>query len=464
MQYAFGRDGPVEIHEFWRSPIGESLELIRRICQCEVIGFNLSFDWFHIQKVYNVFAALGRTNAIPEDHIEELAALEMSARDGQCVKPQSALDLMLHFRKTELQVTMERDDMRIRKVPTVLAKELAKLLTKRIQLDPLLFAGQKKWAPRFQVEDVKGDDNEIMPNLKNVVLKFRPSSGLKALATHLLGEKATHFAEIEIDKKLRPKEYGFAPFAQAVGRPGKWNWSWPDVIKYHINHWAYRDDARKYAEADVVYTRNLHEYSGWVAGGDVDSVLACTVASCRWKGYKVDVPALKELITNYRAKLKAPMSPNQVKEWINVDLNPIERAMAWRDGTDKKALKNLVELWSEEKPEAARKAQAVLDARKAKKKIEVLEKLLHAGRFHASFKVIGALSGRMSGADKLNAQGIDKTKEVRGCFPLAFDGEDLIGGDMQSFEISIAEADYGDPKLREQLTTCDKCNVPHVGN
>jgi hypothetical protein len=30
---------------------------------------------------------------------------------------------------------------------------------------------------------------------------------------------------------------------------------------------------------------------------------------------------------------------------------------------------------------------------------------------------------------------------------------------MQSFEISIADADYNDPKLREQLLTCEKCNI-----
>jgi DNA polymerase I-like protein with 3'-5' exonuclease and polymerase domains len=95
----------------------------------------------------------------------------------------------------------------------------------------------------------------------------------------------------------------------------------------------------------------------------------------------------------------------------------------------------------------------------AQKKIEVLQKLLAADRFHPSFKVIGALSGRMSGADGLNPQGIDKTKEVRGCFPLAFDGEVLLGGDMQSFEISIAAADYDDPKLTKNLLTCERCNT-----
>ena len=53
----------------------------------------------------------------------------------------------------------------------------------------------------------------------------------------------------------------------------------------------------------------------------------------------------------------------------------------------------------------------------AAKEIELYDKLLLAGKFHASFIVIGALSSRMAGADGLNAQGIKHTKEVRQMFP-----------------------------------------------
>src|SRR5262249_25539841 len=59
---------------------------------------------------------------------------------------------------------------------------------------------------------------------------------------------------------------------------------------------------------------------------------------------------------------------------------------------------------------ASERAQEVLDARMAEKEIELYDKLIQAGRFHASFKVIGTLSSRMAGADKLNPQGVKKTK------------------------------------------------------
>lgn len=454
IQTAFD-DGPIAIHHVWNSPIHSTLKLIEELCKCEVIGYNLAFDWFHIQKLYCILSLFPDKTAKPIDNIKEIANLEQQAMDGPCVKPLSALDLMLYFRKTELQITMERDDVRIRRVPAVLAKQLADILTKKLRLDPILFAGYKKFAPRFRVMPVEMEDGTEHPYLKNVVLKFRPSSGLKALAVHLLGESnVTTFQEVEVDKKLRPKEYGYAPFAKASE-----SWAWPDVIKFHSDHWLYRLDARKYAEADVDYTRRLHEYTGWIPGGDDDSVLACSVASCRWRGYRIDIDKLKEVRKTYQAKLKAPMSPRAVKEWINEVLNPIEQAMCWRKGTSKKALLELKSEWKEINPEAARRAEAVLDARKAKKKIEVIDKLIKAKRFHASTKVIGALSGRMSGTDGLNAQGIDKTKEVRSCFPFAFPGELLRGGDMQSFEISIAEAFYGDPELRRLLTTCAECDI-----
>jgi hypothetical protein len=69
---------------------------------------------------------------------------------------------------------------------------------------------------------------------------------------------------------------------------------------------------------------------------------------------------------------------------------------------------------------AAIRAKACLEARQAATKIGVIRKLIKAGRFHVSTNVIGALSGRMSGRDGLNATGIDHSKEFRACFTLAF--------------------------------------------
>jgi DNA polymerase I-like protein with 3'-5' exonuclease and polymerase domains len=100
---------------------------------------------------------------------------------------------------------------------------------------------------------------------------------------------------------------------------------------------------------------------------------------------------------------------------------------------------------------AAIRAKHVLDLKTADKEAEVFAKLIRAGRFHASFKVIGTLSSRMSGADGLNAHGIKHTTNVRGIFPLAWNGMVLSIGDFDSFEVTIADAVCKDPDLRADL-------------
>lgn len=467
IQYA-ERDSGITLYHVWKEPLKKTIELLEWFTTFEVTGFNIAFDWFHVQKLYNVWSlALERFgNIIPEDHINDIASIEADARDGLCIKPASALDLMLYLRKTELQVTMERDDISIRRVPLVIADKLCKILSKKIILNPLLFAG-KAGSPAFVVKRIDMDDGTWHPHLCNIELRFRPSMALKAIATHLLGHKDVLFhSDISISKRLFPRERGYAPFARGTlsvsARKKSKIWPWPQVIQDHIDHWYYNELAQKYAIDDIKYTRELHEYTYWVQGGDTNSVLACCVASCRWKGYKIDEAKVRALIDSYIIKMNsAPKAPSHVKEYILGCLSPIELALL-RDkkgkiSTGKFQLKALISYGGNE--EATKRCKAVLEARAAEKKVQVFMKLLEAGRFHASFKVMGTLSDRMSGTDGLNAQGIDKTKESRSCFPLAFDDEELVGGDMQSFEIAIADAVYNDPELRKRLTTCDKCGT-----
>jgi DNA polymerase I-like protein with 3'-5' exonuclease and polymerase domains len=92
-----------------------------------------------------------------------------------------------------------------------------------------------------------------------------------------------------------------------------------------------------------------------------------------------------------------------------------------------------------------------LQCKAAAKEVELYVKLLKAGRFHAAFQVIGTLSSRMAGGEGLNAQGIKNSKEVRGAFPLMWDGMILCGGDFDGFEVTIADAVFGDPKLHQYL-------------
>lgn len=461
LQYAFG-DGAIILYSLWKHPVQETLDLITMICNHEggICGFNLAFDWFHLAKCYTTFSLFRDKfgNKYPDEHIDDIADCEMDARDGPCIKPVKCLDLMLHARKGPYQSLMSRDDIRIKRVPTILAWELASELKKRIPLDDIFFARSADGRPeRFKVYDVKDNDGDLEVDFKDIVCKFSPSTALKALAVHALGVKEDDVLKFdEVECKIRPTEFGYAPFAKAVGERGKWNNAWPEVIHHHITHWGYNDLARSYASNDIVYTRGLYHHFGKPDFNDDDSILSCMVASVRWRGLRVNIPGIKNLraeaiiIANSCVK-----DGKKVKKYLRAAMND-EEAPVLNQGTKKIILEEIVKSWRNEDGTphpAAIRCKNVLNARRAKKEVELYDKLILAGRFHCSFVVIGTKSSRMSGNNGLNAQGINHTKKVRSQFPFAWDGLVLCGGDFSSFEVSLAAAVYNDPVLNHDLIT-----------
>jgi len=483
IQWAEG-DGEIYLHEVFREQVSDTLKLIETIIYHPggVVGFNLSFDHFHLCQTYNTLAELPG-DAYPEDIIDKYAIAEQKARKGPCLKVQQACDLMLVARRGPYQSTMERGDIVVRRVPTPLAHLLANELERRIPLKAIYFAKAKdKYAKKWKVYDIHDDNGDIIPDFKDIVLKFKPSSALKSLAVDALDlpvDTTLLFADIEVSKRFKPEEYGYAPYALAIGEPGNWKGSWPDVISHHIRHWAYNTLARTYAAKDVEYTRGLYKFFGEPELGDDDSELACMVGACRWKGYKIDFEGIKELQHDALIrKGKYPTAPSTVKKYLAQSLDPTEAH--FMKGSTKKVNLETIAKWINQECDscdgsgkfeyedfvescercngtgrydhpAAKLAQNVLDARMAGKELELYQKLLTANRFHADFKVIGALSGRMSGNSQLNAQGIKREKVVRSKFPLADCDNQLCGGDFASFEVVLAEAKYNDPNLRRDL-------------
>jgi hypothetical protein len=537
LQYAVD-EGPINLHEVWRRPIRETLELIEWMCQHTVVGFNLSFDWFHIAKTYTVFR-LADPNWIPREHIHEIALLEPKGQDGPCVKPAAALDLMLHSRKGPYQSLMAREDIRIKRVPSSLAYALATELEGRVQLDNIYFArSADPSAPKWQVFDRKDRYGDIDTDFKDVVLRFNPAGGLKFLAEHAMGFKPKfHFKDVEPPTAWRPYELGYAPTALAVSSPEKhWEvWgkkkgkvkaveeqltdpalnlddehddeervakrakpkagedallghAWPGVIDKHIEHWATRPDAREYANDDIVYTRALDKHFAYPTPGDNDSTLACMVPVVRWHGFSINKAGMAELLAKAQAVVaQSPVNinkPGEVRAFITAAMDPTETIIL--EESTKKSNLEAINNWEIAAPEpcgrcegtpgcarcggtgivppgkhpAAVRSKRILDVKVAAKEIELYKKLLLAGKFHASFVVIGTLSSRMAGADGLNPQGIKHAKEVRKMFPLFWEEMILCGGDFDSFEVTIADAVYNDPALRRDLTTkgpCPKC-------
>lgn len=494
-------DGPVNLHHTWKETILDTTRLIENICTQQVCGFNLAYDWFHLCQHYTTLVELAKHvgyNAYPEDYIDVYAECEPKARSGQCLKPVGALDLLLYARKGPYQSTMDRRNIIIKKVPIQLAESLCQELEQRVQLSEIYFSRNKDKTKRFHIRNTKSKD------FVDIILKFAASSALKVLVKDALGVKeALLFKDVGVPKSLAPVEAGWAPFARALSsRKKDWfatikskgqkkkGYTWPGVIRHHIDHWYYSKTAQEYGTKDVVYLQELRAHFQRLCPdspptfNDTDSILACMVGAVRWKGYSVDLDKLKEIKERYLAISEAaPRAPEHVYKYLDQVLSSAERAaIAVRVLTDKdgerstkkvflEAVSNLDEADCPDcKGEgctkckdgavphpAAIRAKACLLARQAKTKIGAIDKLLIARRFHVSVNVIGALSGRMSGRDGLNATGIDHSKEFRAVFTLADSDCVLSGGDFVSYEVAIADARYDDPKLRQQLLSCWHC-------
>lgn len=499
IQYAYD-DGPIQLYEPWKEPVSKTLALLQEFARHTVVGFNLTFDWFHVAKLYTILLRC-QPDWIPEDHIDQIAGLEPLGMDGPCLKPEGALDLMLHARKGPYQSLMQRDDIRVRRVPTSVAQKLAAEL-EGIEIDPIYFAKYKKMGPRWKVYPKRD------PAWSDIVLKFNASGSLKALAEHALGVPAPdRFEDIELDKKYRPVELGYAPCAQAISYAAiGWKTelkqanvssglAWPGVIQHHIEHWHTNERARTYALKDIEYTRGLDKFFDCPECNDDDSVLACMVGALRWRGYAIDHARIKALRAAAQAIVDAsPINTNRaasVRAYLEEVMLPEERLIAKLDETTGKenlqAIARAI-LKPGQKPEpcwadlesepcglclswpcprccgrgtiaghhpAAVRAADILKIKHAKKEVEFCDKLLLAGRLHADFVVIGAKSSRMSGAGGVNAHAV-KTGETRGAFPLAWPGYQLTGGDFAGFENTIADAVFRDPALRAALLSGKK--------
>jgi len=493
-QYAI-EDGRIVLWDIWKRPICETLRLIEWFCEYTIVAFNLVFDWFHVCKLYTIFS-LCDPNWIPEEHIDEIALLEPEGQDGPCLKPAGALDLLLHSRKGPMQSLMSRNNVRINRVPTVLADALADELEERVQFDNIYFAkSHDPTAPKWTVFDRHDRYGDIDQHFKDVVLRFNPAGGLKYLAEYLLKRKPKfHYSDVE--PKTRPKELGFSPTALSISSPDE-DWvvyakgkdgklkpaghSWPGVIRETIEHWHGNANAREYATDDVVYLRLLDEHFGFPQINDNDSLLTCMVAAVRWHGFAIDKPGLRELLKRARQiVIDSPVNinkPSDVRAYITATMDDMEAIIledstkktnieaigTWEMAEDEPCTRCVIEIDSDcarcngtgtikagPHPAAAR-AKEILAVKIAGKEVELYNKLLRAGKFHASFNVIGALSSRMSGGDGLNAQGIKHTKEVRDKFPLAWDGYVLSIGDFSAFEVTIADAVCDDEALRDEL-------------
>ena len=103
------------------------------------------------------------------------------------------------------------------------------------------------------------------------------------------------------------------------------------------------------------------------------------------------------------------------------------------------------------KPPVVLRVEHIELIRKHRKRLQLYDKIILAGRAYPDFNVIGAKSGRMSGASGLNFHGIDSSKAVRSLFTFADEGLILSAGDYASQELAIAATTMQDEALMADM-------------
>lgn len=413
------------VHNVWKQPVKETLELLEWICQQDICGYNLSHDWFHINKLYNLL------KAYDEEYlsIKRLATVERDLCNGStsharyCLKPKGALDLFLYARCGPLQKLMvpksEKHRIVIKRVPR---KSLPELLPKLPLPEDIYFyhAPMKAW----RVDDID-------KNFVDLSLHLAPSMGLKPIYNYIFKRSVIDYP---IPARLLFKEKLWKPFGGL----------WPAYISQHIDYWENNKEALQYAINDVVYLEDLYNYWDQPGVNDYNSTLACLVGCVRWRGFSVNLQKLKLEI----ARLK------EIAESVPYKNSPVEAknyilSFSKNPEIDKICLPNTRKetLIQFDSPAAKR----VLEARKADKRLNILYKLLEAKRLHPNFVVVGTKSGRMAGVGRLNPQGIPRDDNIREI--IEFDEEEMIGGggDFEAFEVTIADPVYNDSQLHADL-------------
>lgn len=435
IQYAED-DGPVKLWDVWKKPVYGTLSLIEGICQDEICAFNLSFDWFHINKLYNCFKQARFKESYPDP--QEIAQIMQSQPRQYCLKPKKALDLFLYLRKTHWQSLMARKDIRVRRVPAMMASKLAQMLELKIPFDSIFFYRRSE-GYKWHVEQCKPDPHI---DFRDVVLKFGASSGLKPIISEIFKIEVRDYP---VPKEDQPEEDSFNPY----------DIRWLNKIQIHINHWS-KSHARSYAEDDVLHLQRLYHYWNEPDADDLDSRLAVCVGCVRWRGFSVDTDAIKlRLVEHYKVLQDVQVNVNssmQVLTWLRNSADDMQKIAC--TNTEEKTLEKLAEVY---KDEFGQRAQYVIDIRHRLKEVNTLEKLLKIKRFCPDYKVIGTKSGRMAGGGELrvggslNPQGLQSATAFRSLFTLADSNELLSGGDFDSFEVTIAHAQSRDKNLEKVL-------------
>lgn len=493
LQYTRPGSRDVVLHHVWQHTPRETMTLIEEIMDVGYVAFNSTFDHFHLQKLYCMLWALGPkwwNRPMRDVSPAHFASVERRAVFGPCVKARVIVDLFSHVRSDVMQRFLARESAWIYSVPEQLASGVAAELNARLDLDPFYFSGLSPEKTGWTIED-----EDCEPGFRNLQLRFKAKLTLKRVHEYVFGEVRD---SLPVPKEIMPEDrqpkagknqkmsWSWMPYAEKCEYQGTTRGrTWVDVITENVKFWAETEST--YAQDDVIMLHELDEWMRYPEPNDND-VLTGVVASVRYRGYPVDLLSIRadleqclKTVEELEDRLGCSLDQHAVIKQKLIEACDDELTATAVTGSNAQVLKSLKRLGGD----VADLATAIEDGRTAKKKAVWLSKLLITGRFHPSLTVVGTNTNRMSGADSLNPQGIDKSHATRAMFPMQdtlqgirdylmdydpYWGEDveygwfyeeltreyaalgdftLAGGDFDGFETAIAVAVWNEERLGE---------------
>jgi len=483
LQYKFSDDDQEpQLYCPWTNPASRTIKLIEKIVESRVVAHNLTFDWQKLQQFYCGLKQVGKITCgrdfRPIDHVFDMAEGIYAGRNEYCLKPRAAVCTLLLCQKQLGGTSLATKEIRVRKVPMDVAGYVVDMLNKRTDLPEIMFARRKNGGKWDIAQSDAGDA------WADVALRFAPSNALKDVSRYVLDVADTQKLGQDIAMPPFPYECGYAPYATLLRDENRTGWFtkdekplWPRMLQLHLDFWWTEGSPQmKYALDDIVLLEKLYVHLG-SPDTDFDSELSCQVSVCRTAGFKIEQDKLEDAVEiSQKVVDSSPVnvdSPNQVREYIQQALDPMEVHVV-AESCDKVTLKKLTTAFVLDEPEecctegcprcdgqkelpagpmpVAIRADKILDVRKHAKRLQLYRKLEVAKGAFPSFRVIGTKSGRMSGADGLNYHGIDGSREIREIFSLADrDGWVVSGGDMNSQELAVAAAVMNDKNLSDDI-------------
>lgn len=443
IQFSIDR-GPVQfipLFEGWQNgdtwaDVADLLKLLYKP-EVTVVGFNLSFDLYHLYRVLHTW------NMRPLDS------------EDRPVKPflSKTCDLYTHvvqrgpFAPWAFSKKNGRKVVAVRKIPKVAAEPVAEYVEKLISQQ--VPAGVKIVRSTSAVKGRK--------DLVTLSWTAAASLSLKAHADHYNGGKATKIEEVwplpprEIEKTWLPyyEESDYGPYVLACDAvlrdafPDDWD-RLADPNKDRSRGALFKN----YAEDDIKYLWLVEDRLGVHGSDEIHSSNVAAVAYTRYYGFPVDLAALARTRDAYSARV---VGAETLLNGVNLRSSK-ERLQRLRDfdpiiGSSSKA--TTTALAKEDTP-VGRCAKAMREFGYYKQRLDQVNKVLESrtGRWHPDLRVMGTSTGRAAGTAGFNAQGIAQAEDGLGLRTAILTP---WGGDFASFEIAIAASAWKDEQLLADL-------------